>query len=190
MTWLELIAIAFALAMDAFAVSIAAGIAVRRVTRRHIFRVGFHFGLFQFLMPLLGWLAGRTVADYILPWKHFVAGGLLALLGGKMLWDTLKPEADDDDASLKKGDPTRGWRLIASAVATSIDAFAVGLSMAFMSVAVFAPSLLIGVVAGGMSVAGILFGNKIGQRFGCSAERFGAAVLLALAGYMLLSPYL
>jgi putative Mn2+ efflux pump MntP len=89
MNWLDTGGIAIGLAMDAFAVAIAAGLTIERLTGRHVFRIAFHFGLFQFMMPIIGWYCGRSVASYVKAYNPWVAFGLLGLIGGKMLWDAL-----------------------------------------------------------------------------------------------------
>jgi len=150
--WLSLLGLSVGLATDAFAVSIAAGIAVETVTPRHVFRVGFHFGLFQFMMPILGWLAGERLAQHIDGYDRWLAFVLLGYVGGKMLWEAWKGVGMRGD-----NDPTRGLTLLTLSVATSIDALAVGLSMAFMGVSVWFPSVMIGVVTAAMASVGIAF---------------------------------
>src|SRR5512140_1865838 len=108
MSTLTLLGIALGLAMDAFAVAIGAGLQLCGATPRQVFRLAWHFGLFQAFMPIIGWLAGRTVAQYIAPVDHWIAFGLLAFIGGKMVYEALKH--DDDDAEVC--DPTKGWRLV------------------------------------------------------------------------------
>ena len=169
------ILIAFGLAMDAFAVSIASGLVIERLTVRHVFRVAFHFGLFQALMPVLGWLAGSTVAQYIESWDHWVAMALLGLIGGKMLIDSQSTKEEVPPA-----DPTRGWSLVTLSVATSIDALAVGLSLAMLRVQVWLPALIIGVVAAFMSAIGIACGSRLGRRWGRRAELAGGLVLIGI----------
>jgi putative Mn2+ efflux pump MntP len=172
---ITIIFIALGLAMDAFAVSIASGLTIEKLTARHVFRMAFHFGLFQALMPILGWLAGTTVAPYIEAWDHWVALALLAFIGGKMLRDSF---SDDDDAP--RSDPTRGWSLVTLSIATSIDALAVGLGLAMLRVQVWMPAVVIGVVAAAMSTLGIVFGNRLGRRWGRRAEAVGGIVLIAI----------
>ena len=161
--------------MDAFAVSIWAGIALGRLSWRPVFRISFHFGLFQCLMPILGWLAGLSVREYIEAYDHWVAFGLLGFIGGKMIFESreMKPEK-------KKGDPTRGWTLVGLSVATSIDALAVGLSMAMLGVSVWLPSVIIGVVAGVMAAAGMHLGRRLGRVFGQRMELVGGLVLVGI----------
>jgi len=173
--WLSLLGLSVGLATDAFAVSIAAGIAVETVTPRHVFRVGFHFGLFQFMMPILGWLAGERLAQHIDGYDRWLAFVLLGYVGGKMLWEAWKGVGMRGD-----NDPTRGLTLLTLSVATSIDALAVGLSMAFMGVSVWFPSVMIGVVTAAMASVGIAFGSRIGSRWGHWAEATGGIVLILI----------
>ena len=161
--------------MDAFAVSIAAGLAIERLTWRHVFRMSFHFGLFQFMMPVAGWLIGRQVADLVGAWDHWVAFALLGVIGGKMLWDARRGRGAG-----RRGDPTRGWTLLVLSVATSIDAFAVGLGMAVLGVSIWVPSIAIGLVAATMSAVGICFGGRFGSRGGRLADAVGGVVLIAI----------
>ncbi|MGI5837154.1 MAG: manganese efflux pump MntP family protein, partial [Chloroflexota bacterium] len=131
MDLLPILGIAFGLAMDAFSVAVATGICLGKVTARQAFRLSFHFGFFQFAMPVLGWIAGSLVSEQIRSFDHWLAFGLLAFIGGKMIWEALQPE----DGCVK-GDPTRGVSLVMLSVATSLDAFAIGLSLALLEVPV------------------------------------------------------
>lgn len=175
MSWSYVLGIAVGLAMDAFAVSIAAGLVIQQLTYRHVFRLAFHFGLFQFLMPVIGWLAGRTVSGYVSPYDHWAAFGLLAWLGGKMMWTAMR-----GGGSGSRGDPSRGLLLLSLTIATSIDALAAGLSMAFLGVSIWLPSAVIGLVTAVLSVVGVCFGSRIGAGFGRIAEFAGGIVLLAI----------
>lgn len=183
MSWLNILGVALALAMDAFAVAVAAGLSIPRLTGRHVFRLAWHFGLFQALMPVLGWAAGRTVAESVAAWDHWVAFGLLSLLGGKMLFEAVTHK---EERAFARADPTRGWSLVLLSLATSLDALAAGLSMAMLNVSVWLPSVVIGLVAGGLTLAGIRFGNRIGRRFEHWAEGLGGAVLIAIGLRVLL----
>ena len=185
MNWPNLLGISVGLAMDAFAVSITAGLTLAPVTARHTFRLAFHFGLFQFLMPILGWLAGKELASEISAYDHWVAFGLLAFVGIKMLRDARghrQPES--------RTDPTRGLMLVTLSVATSIDALAVGLSMAFMHVSIWIPSVVIGLVAAALSAVGIGLGSRLGPRCGRWAEALGGCLLLLIGTRILLSDLL
>jgi len=164
---------AVGLAMDAFAVSIAAGLTVGKVTPRHVFRIAWHFGLFQFMMPIIGWWAGLRIAGYVAAWDHWLACGLLCFIGSKMLFEGF--ERGDRRA---RSDPTRGWMLVILSVATSIDALAVGLSIAFLRITIWLPSVVIGVVACGFSAVGITFANKVLRRYGRLAEVVGGLTLI------------
>lgn len=166
--------------MDAFAVAIATGLTIRPISGRHVFRMAFHFGLFQFMMPILGWLAGQTLHVWISAFDHWIAFALLGFIGGKMIWESFHEERREG-----RGDPTRGWLLLTLSVATSIDALAVGLSLAFLKVSIWMPSVVIGVVAAGMTALGITFGSRVGARFGKWAERAGGAVLVGIGARIL-----
>lgn len=180
--WLNIIGIALGLAMDSLAVAVATGVALPKITHRHVFRLGFHFGLFQFMMPILGWLAGRTISDYIGAAAPWIAFALLTFVGGKMLW-----EAWHAKEAHQRPDPTRGWLLVTLSVATSIDALAIGLSMAFLRVSILAPSVVIGVVAAALTAVGIVFGGRIGPRFGRVADIAGGLVLIGIGVKALVS---
>ena len=183
METLTILGIAVALGMDAFSVAIAAGISLPEVTGRHVFRLAWHFGLFQFLMPVLGWYAGRFASEWVQQYDHYIAFGLLTLIGAKMVKEALW----GDEAEKPKSDPTRGMSLVALSVATSIDAFAVGLSLAMLRVAIVLPSLIIGFVAGLMTLVGIRLGRRIGALFGKRVEVIGGLVLIGIGMKILVS---
>lgn len=169
---------AVGLAMDAFAVAIATSIYLGHVNHRQVFRLSFHFGLFQAIMPLLGWFAGRTVQSYIQSWDHWAAFALLVVVGAKAIRESLASESDDKRAVM---DPTRGLSLISLSVATSIDALAVGLSFAFLRVQIWYAIAVIGVVAAAFTLVGMLLGSRLGERFGRRMGAVGGAVLIAIA---------
>jgi putative Mn2+ efflux pump MntP len=173
---LNVFGIAIGLAMDAFAVSIAVSLILKRITPRHVFRIAFHFGLFQFMMPIVGYLAGSTLTGYVEAFDHWLAFGLLAAIGGKMLFDAWVRDADSDLDS----DPTRGWMLVTLSLATSIDALAVGLSLAFAKVDILYPSIVIGLVAGALSTLGIACGSRFLFRWGRGAEILGGIILIII----------
>ncbi len=158
--------------MDAFAVSISTGLN-RQPSAIQIFRLSSSFGFFQFAMPLIGWFLGRQVSGYVGAFDHWIAFGLLAFVGGKMLWESRKGELSEN-----KADPTRGAMLLVLSLATSIDALSVGLSLAFLRVSILVPSLIIGVVTFALSAVGAGFGSKIGRRWGIWAELVGGCVLI------------
>ena len=177
MSFLTLLGVAVGLAMDATAVAVAASIALGKVSSRQVFRFAFHFGLFQALMPAVGWLAGRGVHDYVKAWDHWVAFGLLAAIGSKALYDAWT-EHESSLADIR--DPTRGWMLVALSVATSIDALAVGISLAVLRVAIWYPCVVIGVVTAILTTTGMLVGSRLGQQLGRRMRGAGGLVLLAI----------
>jgi putative Mn2+ efflux pump MntP len=173
--WLGLLGLSVGLAMDAFAVAVATGVALESVTPRHVFRLGFHFGLFQFMMPIVGWLAGQQLTGHVHDYDHWLAFALLGYVGGKMLW-----EAWSDKDAAANNDPTRGMQPLTLSVATSLDALAVGMSMAFLGVSVWLPSVVIGIVTGLLAAVGVTFGGRIGSRWGRWAEIAGGIVLISM----------
>lgn len=177
MDWPTLLGIAIALAMDAFAVALGAGLTVDPVTGRHLFRLGFHFGLFQAMMPVIGWLAGIRLQRWIADYDHWVALALLGLIGGRMIAGALRK---DDGERPVASDPTRGWSLVMLSVATSVDALAVGLSLAMLGVSIWVPAAVIGVICGALTVIGMLCGRRIGAAWGGRVEIGGGLVLIAI----------
>ena len=163
--WLNIIGIAVGLSMDSLSVAIATGVSLPKITHRHVFRLGFHFGLFQFLFPVLGWWAGRTISDLIGAAAPWIAFALLAFVGGKMLWEAWHPKE-----AHQRPDPTRGWTLITLSVATSIDALAVGLSMGLLGRVDLDALRGDRRGHGGATAVGIAFGGRIGPRFGASPK--------------------
>ncbi len=170
--------IAIALAVDAFAVAVAAGVSLPHVGPRHTFRLAWHFGLFQGGMTLAGWGAGLSIRPFIERLDHWLAFGLLAFVGGRMIFEALK--ADDQEKS--PTDPTRGKTLVLLSVATSIDALAVGLSFSLMAISIWFPALIIGVVATLFTAAGLHLGNFVSSasRLGSWAEVGGGLVLIGI----------
>jgi manganese efflux pump family protein len=173
--WTELVGIALALSLDAFAVALAAATAGQVGGRRGAFRLSFHFGLFQFLMPVLGWALGSTIQPKIAAVDHWIAFGLLAWVGGHMIWTVVRP-GPAETAS----DPSRGLSLVLLSVATSIDALAVGLSLAMLGITIWTPSVVIGVVTAGMTVLAIVSGRKVGRWLGPRAQVAGGVVLVLI----------
>jgi manganese efflux pump family protein len=182
LSWLSLVGIAVGLAMDAFAVSIAAGLAVDAVTPRRVFRIAFHFGLFQFLMPVIGWLVGERLAAYFGHYDRWIAFVLLVYVGGRMLWEARREKKAENQGR----DPTRGLTLVVLSIATSLDALAVGVSMALLKVTIWGPAVVIGIVTGLLSTVGITFGSRIGSRWERWAEAAGGLVLILIGAKVLL----
>lgn len=174
MTVWEILFISVALAMDAFAVSIAAGTSGWMNNARAKFRLSFHVGLFQFLMPIIGWHAGIHIAPLVSTVDHWVAFGLLTFVGGRMIADAL------GQGQKIKTDPSRGYTLVLLSVATSIDALAVGFSLALLGVNVWYPAVMIGIVTSAMSFAGIRLGGYLGKHAGSRMEIVGGAILFLI----------
>lgn len=173
---IEIILVALALSIDAGAVAMAAAATGRLPDSRARFRLWFHFGLFQFLMPVLGWAAGTSLEPLIAPVDHWIAFVLLVIVGLHMIRSGSNPVL-----SGKADDPSRGFTLLALSTATSVDALAVGLTLGFLDGGILTASLIIGFVAGGISFLGILLGNRIHVRFGRTAEIAGAFILFCIA---------
>jgi putative Mn2+ efflux pump MntP len=174
--FLSVLFIAIGLSADCFAVAIGASVTARSPSRLQVLRVATTFGLFQALMPVLGWLAGQTIVKYIAGYDHFVAFALLAFVGGKMIWESFHAKDERD----KQTDVTKGFTLLTLAVVTSIDALAVGLSLAFMKVHIAIAGITIGLVAFVATVIGFLLGRKAGELIGRWAETVGGVVLIGI----------
>jgi len=180
MSLLQILLIAVGLAMDALAVSIAEGVALRKVTPGHTLRLSLHFGAFQGIMPIFGWLAGVSLRTFIQGVDHWIAFGLLTAIGLKMVADTL--------FGLETGEPrepSRGGRLLALSIATSIDALAVGISLAMLGVAVWTPAAATGLITGVLCAAGVQMGDRVGRRLGRWAELCGGVILCGIGVKML-----
>jgi putative Mn2+ efflux pump MntP len=181
-THIILFGIALGLAMDAFSVAIGVSIALGGTSMRQTFRLVWHFGLFQALMPIIGWAAGTSVRPWIEQWDHWLAFGLLSVVGGRMILEAMRSTGDEH----RRSDPTRGWSLVVLSIATSIDALAVGLSFAALGVQVWIPAAVIGVTAALMTLLGTLGGRALGARFGSRMAVVGGLVLIAIGGWILL----
>ena len=182
MTTYEIIIIAIGLAMDASAVSLAAAAAGFAKDARAKFRLSFHFGLFQFFMPVLGWLLGISFVSHFKTFDHWIAFFLLAFVGIRMI-----KEGMDKSSEIQKKDPSKGMTMVMLSVATSIDALAVGLSLAMLDVNIWYPSVMIGVITAGMSFAAIKIGAKLGMMFGKRMEIFGGFILILIGSRILFS---
>lgn len=175
MNFIGILLIALSMSMDAFAVCIGAGTTGQANGPRPNFRMAFHFGLFQFIMPTLGWLVGQAVERYLAMFDHWVAFGLLAFVGGRMIWSGF--HADREEA---RNDSSRGWAMVLLSIAVSIDALVIGFSLRLIGVPVWYPAIVIGVVTGLMSLLGLKIGNRLGKRFGHGMEILGGLVLLGI----------
>ncbi len=182
MQFIEVVIMALGLAMDAFAVSLGAATTGFIDNKRAVFRLSFHFGLFQSMMPVIGWFFGIHVMNILRPVDHWIAFGLLAYVGSRMILSGLNSET-----VIYQKDPSRSWSLVFLSVATSIDALAVGLSLALVDVNIWYPSVMIGLITAGMSLVGIRIGYKLGMRFGKAMEMTGGILLVAIGLKILLA---
>jgi putative Mn2+ efflux pump MntP len=180
--FISVLLIALGLAMDAFAVALGVGTTRKEVWFRPGFRLSFHFGLFQFIMPIMGWTVGETIVRFVASWDHWLAFGLLAYVGGKMV-----KESFEEGAHHNGSDPTRKWTLVMLSIATSIDALAVGLSLAMLHVQILYPSIVIGLVAAAMTALGLALGKRLGVQFGKRMELVGGLVLIGIGLRVLVS---
>lgn len=161
------------MAMDATAVSLAVGANPQHLSGRSRLRLAFHFGIFQAFMPVIGWYLGATVERWVSVFDHWVAAGLLTYLGVKMILSGVRGHADGVEQ-----DPTRGRTLVMLSIATSIDALAVGFSLAMLRVPVAFPALVIGIVTFALSLAGLFIGNRLGEKLGQRMEILGGVILI------------
>ena len=173
--------IALALAMDAFAVSIASGAAYRQLHIKHTLRLAIFFGGFQAFMPLLGALAGLSFRDYIEDYGHWVAFIILVFVGGKMIYESFKiTEAE------KNYSPANILVLLTLSVATSIDALAVGITLSFVATSITIAVIVIGLVTFILSYIGVILGKKLGHFFENKIEAIGGLVLIGLGTKILI----
>ncbi|MHC1727920.1 MAG: manganese efflux pump MntP family protein [Syntrophobacteraceae bacterium] len=177
MQFLEIGLIAVALGCDAFAVGM--GVGARFCHPRQIFRLAFHFGLFQFIMPILGWFLGRNLVGVASTWAPWIAFLLLFAIGAKMAGESLFGKHSED--STQCADPTRGLSLVMLSLATSIDALGVGLSIGIMNMGLLFPATWIGITAGTMTWAAMKIGNRLSGKFGRWMEVAGGFILMAIA---------
>lgn len=175
MTLATTLLIALGLAMDSFSVSVCSGALNGRVDVRQALRVGFTMGGFQALMPAIGWVGASLLAGYVENVDHWIAFGLLAVIGGKMLWEALRGDGKCEFLSLDS------WRVLALlGLATSIDALAVGISLAFLGVGIAVPAAVIGVVCLVLSVAGVYLGRRAGDWLREWTPAVGGVVLISI----------
>jgi len=182
MGFLELFLIGVGLSADAFAVAVCKGLSMRKISYRQSALIALFFGGFQALMPLIGWALGKQFEEYIISIDHWIAFALLGYIGGKMIWDAFH---DDDTCpvsfSIKE--------LFLMAIATSIDALAVGITFAFLQVEIFGAITIIGCTTFALSLVGVFIGNRFGSRYKSKAT-FAGGVILILIGTKILLEHL
>jgi len=177
MSFTVLIFLAVGLSMDAFAVSITSGVTLKDVKIRQAFIIALFFGVFQGVMPVFGWLLGRGFNDIISSFDYLVVFLILAFIGSKMIYDSLKKK----DEKTQTGNNIKISSLFALAIATSIDAFAVGIGFSLLEIGIIFPSLFIGIVTFVLSFIGVYIGEKLGALFGKRMEILGGIVLIVIA---------
>lgn len=176
MDLISIFLIAVGLAMDAFAVSIVSGISLKSPRKTHAAVIGLFFGVFQFIMPIIGWHLGNYFAEYIDKYAHWVAFFLLTVIGGKMIIESFHNEDNEDEAL----NIMNLNNLTVLAVATSIDALAVGVSFAAMNSTIWFSAAIIGVVAFGFSFSGVILGKTLGVIVGKRMETIGGIILVSI----------
>ncbi len=173
--------IAVGLAMDAFAISVTNGIKLAKLHLKDVLFSCFMFGFFQFFMPIIGFYVGSLFSDYIMAYDNYVAFGILAFIGGKMIAETFKKDEDDKDTNFKLDVKV----VVLMAIATSIDALAIGVTFAVTNTNVLMASVVIGVITFIVCLLGTLLGKKLGSMFKVGAERLGGLILILMGIYIL-----
>ncbi|WP_455392643.1 manganese efflux pump MntP [[Eubacterium] cellulosolvens] len=175
MNFITIIFIAIGLAMDAFAVAITCGIKINHQKFQNALKIALFFGSFQAFMPVLGWLAGASFQDLIEDIDHWVAFGLLTLIGSRMIFESFRREPGK--GQIKE---LTNYVLLTLAVATSIDALAVGISFAFLNISILIPALIIGIITFVISFTGVYIGHKLGKYFGTKMGLIGGLILIII----------
>jgi putative Mn2+ efflux pump MntP len=177
----SILIIALGLSADCFAVALSSSIATKHFVLARFFRFPFAFGIFQALMVVLGWLAGRVIIDFISAYDHWLAFGLLVFIGGRMIWESFHEKSGE------KAKNYDGWfTLFALSIATSIDSLAVGLSFAFLEVDIVTAGATIGLTAFVITIVGQLIGSRVGVLVGKRAEIIGGVILIGIGIKILL----
>ncbi len=177
MSFLEFITVLFiavGLCFDSFAVSVSSGLMMKHITFYNATKIAFSLAFFQGLMPLIGWLAGKSISSYLLAYDHWIAFCLLFLLGIKMIIESQKSDEE------KTFNPLNFWVLLTMSIATSIDALVVGLSFAFLKTNIYLSLIIIGSVTFIAAMLGILFGKKAGHKLGRHMEILGGVILMLI----------
>jgi len=179
--FIEIALIAVALGCDAFAVGM--GVGTKVCGPRPVFRLSFHFGLFQFIMPLLGWYLGQNMVGVASKWAPWIAFALLFLIGAKMIWDFFNEKSESGEQCI---DPTRGLSLVVLSLATSIDALGVGFSLGILGAGLLFPAAWIGLTAAAMTWGAMMLGHHLSSRLGKVMEFAGGVILIIIAIKLLL----
>lgn len=183
MSYQEIFLIGVGLSMDAFAVALCKGLNMKKLNYAHTIIIALFFGGFQAVMPLTGWLLGKNFEKYIQSVDHWIAFALLVYIGGKMTWEALKGDDEEEETS---GDKLDLKELTIMAIATSIDALAVGITFAFLKVSIASSITIIGITTFCLSVIGVKIGNRFGMKFKSKAEIAGGIILILIGVKILL----
>lgn len=184
MDWAQLVLIAVSLSMDAFAVALCKGLCMKRINYKHAGVIALFFGAFQALMPLIGWFLGKQFEQYITPIDHWIAFVLLGYIGGKMIWDALHEDNEGQACDIEERLDLK--ELLVMAVATSIDALAVGITFAFLQISIVPSICTIGLITLCLSFVGVIVGNRFGNKFQSKAQLAGGTVLVLIGLKILL----
>lgn len=182
--FIELFLIGVGLSMDAFAVSICKGLGMEKINKKQAFTIGLYFGGFQALMPLIGWFLGIRFQQYITSIDHWIAFILLVCIGGKMVVEAVRDK--HDEVIEKKDQPLNHKEMFLLAVATSIDALAVGITFAFLDTPIIEAIVIIGCTTFVLSIVGVIVGNFFGTRYKKKAEIIGGIILILIGLKILL----
>lgn len=177
--FIELFLLGIGLAMDAFAVSVCKGLGMRRLNKKQTFIIGLYFGGFQALMPLVGWLLGSQFQKYITRIDHWIAFILLGFIGGKMMIEAIREWNEEETVDVIDA-PLDHKNMLVLAVATSIDALAVGITFAFLDTPIIEAITVIGITTMIISIIGVVVGNFFGSRYKSKAEFIGGLILVLL----------
>jgi len=180
---LSILLVGLAMSTDAFAAAVGKGAAMQRPRFREALRAGLIFGAIEAVTPVIGWLLGTAASRYITAWDHWIAFSVLGLLGLHMIWNGFRPDAGDDDAA--DGRRHGFWNLAATGLGTSIDAMAVGVSLAFLDVPIGIVAVVIGLCTLVMVTTGIMLGRVLGALAGKRAEIIGGVILIAIGAVIL-----
>lgn len=183
---IELFLIGVGLSADAFAVAVCKGLKMRKVNYKHTLIIALFFGGFQALMPFLGWLLGKGFAQYVEKYAAWIAFFLLVYIGGKMVYEAL---TEDDEQDLEKGEMLDIKELLLLAVATSIDALAVGITFAFLGTNIVEAISIIGFTTFCISIVGVMIGNRFGMKYKNKASVAGGIILILIGLKILLEHF-
>lgn len=179
MDMLTIFFIAIGLAMDAFAISIVSGFSIKKLKKENAFKIALFFGIFQGIMPIIGWFIGFGFRDFVLGIGHWIAFALLAAIGIKMIYESTKIKTN-------KQNPLKNSVLLILAIATSIDAFVVGASLSILNTPIITPAILTGIITFVLSFIGVYIGKKIGHFFENKIEALGGLILILIGLKILL----